>query len=227
MTMLRLPDPHRFQQQFQQDHFVAVPKALPQSLVKQWRKKAQQITRYARQIQHNTDELQLVYEVVTGETIKERWPGLFAFYQNPGMLDWIRRITSERAIYTSSHLQSAANLNIMSSVRSVYRWHFDAVAYTVLIYLTDVAPGNGGALELVPRCQPQKAPPDAEHRRIQLWPKAGTLVLMDGTRCYHRVARLRHPITRLSIPLVYPNSQHATRDAALDSYLYEPPASKR
>jgi hypothetical protein len=109
-------------------------------------------------------------------------------------------------------------------VDSVYRWHFDAVPYTVLLYLTDVRREDGGALEIVPNCQPHQVP-DWTARAAQFWPAAGTLVLMDGTRCYHRVAPLLRPSVRFSIPLVYPNTEGThERPAGLDSYLYGPVA---
>ncbi len=221
MRKLCLPSSIPLRQEFQQLRYAVVPGVLPPIILEQWRQQAQRITRYARQIQRNHGEVQLVYRVVTGETIREKWPELFAFYHDPKMLDWIQDVTGDRALFTSPHLQSAVNLNIIDSVQSVYRWHFDAVAYTVLLYLTDVQLEDGGALELIANCQPHKVPAPIG-KPVQLWPFAGTLVLMDGTRCYHRVTQLLRPTVRFSIPLVYPNSKLTARDTALDSYFYEP-----
>jgi 2-oxoglutarate-Fe(II)-dependent oxygenase superfamily protein len=221
MTKLHLPSSERLRPEFQRAQYLVVPQALPPDTLERWRHRAQHITQYARQIQRTDGGLQLVYRVVTGETIRDRWPELFAFYNDPAVLDWVKEVTGEHAIFTSPHLQSAVNLNIMDNVQSIYRWHFDAVAYTALLYLTDVHPEDGGALELIANCQPHQIPAPIR-QPVQLWPEAGTLVLMDGTRCYHRVARLRRAKVRYSVPLVYPNSKHATRDSELDSYLYEP-----
>jgi hypothetical protein len=221
MNELRLPNSIALRHKFQRLHYVVVPRLLPPRVVRQWRQEAERMTCYAREIRRKNDGMTLVYRVVTGDIIQEKWPELFAFYNDSEMLDWVKAITGERSIFISPHLQSAVNLNLMDNVQSVYRWHFDAVAYTALLYLTNVEPKDGGALELVANCRPHKAPPETQTRRVQLWPAAGTLVLMDGTRCYHRVAQLLRPSIRLSIPLVYPNTRHPVRDKGLDSYLYE------
>ncbi len=222
MTKLHLPDSDRLRQEFQRTHYVMVRQALPPATLKRWRKQAAQLAHCARRIERKTGDVQLVYRVLTGEMIRDQWPELFARYHDPAVLDWIKEVTGKRAIFTSPHLQWAVNLNIMDNVQSVYRWHFDAVPYTALLYLTNVQPEDGGALELIANCRPHKIPAPNRSHPVQLWPSAGTLLLMDGTRCYHRVTPLLRPKVRFSIPLVYPNSRHATRDTGLDSYLYEP-----
>jgi hypothetical protein len=209
------------QQNFQRNGFAVVPDALNQELTRRWRQWAERLKTNALTIKRAHGDFQLVYRVVPGEVIREQWPELFAFYEDPATLQWIRDMTRETAVCTSSSLRSAINLNIMESTDSVYRWHFDAVPYTLLLYLNDVVPEDGGAMQLVPQCKPQVQPDLSQARIVDLWPKAGTCILMDGTRCYHRVSRLLRPTTRLSIPLVYPNSKAAQRPMGLDDYLYK------
>jgi hypothetical protein len=204
-----LPISSQLCQEFHRNRYVVVPKALPPKVVARWQRQAQVLSRYAETIQRNDGEFSLIYRVVSGETIRDQWPELFEFYQDQGIREWIRAITGESAIFTSAHLQSAINLNIMDRPENIYRWHFDAVPYTVLLYLTDVRPKDGGALELIP---------------VRVWPPAGSLLLMDGTRCYHHVAQLLRRTVRYSIPMVYPNAQQTQRPAGLDSYLYQPAA---
>lgn len=219
---LRLPSSEQLHCDFKRVNHIVVEQALPSKLVKRWRREAEHISEHARLIERKDAEFQLVYRVVTGDIIRERWPELFKVYSHRVLLDWIKDITGE-PVFTSPHIQSAVNLNIMDGSESVYRWHFDAVPYTALLYLTDVRPEDGGALELIPDCQPHTIPDSREAERNQLWPTAGTLVLMDGTRCYHRVAPIVRPSLRLSIPLVYPHAVATyERPAGLDSYLYEP-----
>jgi hypothetical protein len=50
----------------------------------------------------------------------------------------------------SPHLESAININVLAQEGDVYRWHLDAVAYTLLLYLSDSHIDDGGALELFP-----------------------------------------------------------------------------
>ncbi len=206
---------------FSRDGFVAVPQALPLPLIEHWRGRALELRQYARSIDRHED-FDLVYRVVTGDVIRAHWPELWIFYHDERVLAWVRDITGETAIYTSEQIASAVNLNIIDGQNSVYRWHFDAVPYTALVYLTDVNSEDGGALELIPGCAPHTAPELSAAHILRIFPKAGTIVLMDGTRCYHRVAPMLKPGFRLSIPLVFPNTRTTQRPAGLDSYLYEP-----
>ncbi len=198
-----------------------LPHALPDSLVRAWHDRAFRVMKQARTIRRSEKGFMLTYQVVTGNLIQALWPELFAFYQGEDTIDWAKEITGCRNLRTSDHLLSAVNLNIMNSTEAVYRWHFDAIPYTALIYLTDSDPQDGGALEFVPQCAPYTPPDLSKAAVVRHFPKAGTIVLMDGTRCYHRVAPLARAVLRLSIPLVYPDSSANHRPAGLDSYLYE------
>jgi|tagenome__1003787_1003787.scaffolds.fasta_scaffold20964060_2 hypothetical protein len=216
---LQNPEPHR--ERFQQNCFVAVPEALPVPLVERWRKQAQAMTRYARTVTRREAGFELAYRVVTGEDIRAHWQELFAFYNDDSLLDWIRIITDDKTTGVSPHIQSALNLNILDSKDCLYRWHFDAVSYTAILYLTDVRPQDGGALRLVANCEPHLPPDLSTAKIVEICPSAGTLVLMDGTRCYHSVTPMLQEMRRFSIPLVFPNSEAAARPLGLDSYLYD------
>lgn len=216
-----LPNPGPLRPNFQRDRFVVVPHALPASLVSHWRQHAQSLKGIARTITRQEAGFELIYRVVTGDDIRTHWPELFAFYNDGHVLDWFKQVTGDNTVHTSPHIQSAVNLNILDSANFLYRWHFDAVCYTALLYLTDVLPEDGGALKLIPNCQ-QHVPPDLAAAAItQIWPRAGTMVVMDGTRCYHSVAPMLRDVLRLSVPLVFPNSETTTRPPGLDSYLYD------
>ena len=218
---LHLPSGAEVQREFTRWRYVLVENALPPDFVQECRTRAEELTALSRSIQRTDGEFRLVYRVMTGEVIQERWPELFALYRDSVFPEWIQAVTGEDAIVTSSAIQSAVNLNIMQG-DSIYRWHFDAVPYTLLLYISDVCPEDGGALQLVPACEPHVVPDLVTTPPLELWPTAGTVVLMDGTRCYHHVAPLRRPMTRFSIPMVYPTATAAEqRPAGLDSYLYE------
>jgi hypothetical protein len=206
---------------FQQNGYAAISNALPLDVIERWRQEAEHLKANALTIHRSDGSFELVYRVVTGEVIRNQWPELFAFYSDPRVLQWIKDLTGEQTICTSSALRSAVNLNIMDNADSVYRWHFDAMPYTMLIYLNDVAVRDGGAMQMVPRCELHRVPDLAKSHIVELWPTAGTLVFMDGTRCYHRVSRLLRPTTRFSVPLVYPNTERIQRPSGLDGYLYK------
>ena len=115
--------------------------------------------RFARTVTRQETGFELAYRVVTGDDIQTHWPELFAFYNDGYLLNWVKNVTGDSTIDISQHIQSAVNLNILDTRTFRYRWHFDAVCYTALLYLTDVRPRDGGALKLIPNCQRQ-IPPD-------------------------------------------------------------------
>jgi hypothetical protein len=207
--------------QFERHGFLAIPEALPASLIRKWRHHAEKMKTYARTILRGESGFELAYKVVTGDDIRTFWPELFAFYNDCNLLTWLSDITGDTTIQTSQQLESALNLNILDSASFVYRWHFDAVPFTVILYLTDVLPQDGGALRIIPNCRPHVAPDVSGSKVIEVWPRAGTMLVMDGTRCYHSVAPILREVLRLSVPLVYPNGNGSTRPAGLDSYLYD------
>lgn len=213
--------PNILRREFQKNGYAAIANALPAEFIARWRQRAELLKSKALTIHRSDGSFELVYRVVPGEVIQAQWPELFAFYNDPEVIAWIKDVTGEETICTSSSLRSAVNLNIMESADSIYRWHFDAVPYTMLLYLNDIVPRDGGAMQMVPGCKPHVQPDLDNAEVVELWPTAGTLVLMDGTRCYHRVSKLLRPNTRLSIPLVYPNTEAAQRPSGLDAYLYK------
>lgn len=216
-----LPHAPPLRSAFERDCFVIVPHALPAPLVERWRRRAMEMIAHARTITRREGALDLVYRVVTGDAIRNHWPELFAFYEDAETVAWVREVTGSPEVRPSDHLVSAVNLNIMDSTQAIYRWHFDAVPYTLLIYLTDTLAHEGGALEMVPGCASHEAPDLAVAAITRCYPAAGSVVLMNGTRCYHRVAPMQRATMRLSIPLVYPNAGASRRPVNLDAYLYK------
>lgn len=214
------PNANRFRARFERNLFVAIPGAIPASLVTRWRQYAHRIKQYARTVVRHETGLDLAYRVVTGDDIQAHWPELFAFYSDRSLLSWLKEIAGDDMIQTSSHVQSGINLNILDSRKLVYRWHFDAVCYTAILYLTDVRPQDGGSLRVIPKCRQHVVPDLRTAKFCDIWPSAGTIVLMDGTRCYHGVTQLLRPAVRLSIPMVFPNGATSTRPIGLDRYLY-------
>jgi hypothetical protein len=219
MYPLSSPDPLRVD--FQRDRVVVVHHALPSSLIARWRYHALGLRRFAATVTRRESGFDLIYRVLTGDHIRVHWPELFAFYNNGDLLAWVKNVTGDSTTSLSQHIRSAVNLNILDTTDCRYRWHFDVMSYTVLLYLTDCAPQDGGALNLIPDCQ-KHIPPDLATARItQIWPRAGTIVVMDGTRCYHSVAPMLRKALRLSVPLVFPNSEASVRrPPGLDAYLY-------
>jgi hypothetical protein len=205
---------------FRRDGFAVVSGILRGSALKQWQQQAQTLTKHARTVVRRNDRVELAYKVVTGGHIRNHWRDLLAFYTDSDVLKWLMALTDDPKIRLSPHLQSAVNLNILDTKDFQYRWHFDAVAYTAILYLTDVRREDGGALCIIPNCRRHVVPDVRGSKIVELWPQAGSMVVMDGTRCYHSVGPMLREASRLSIPLVFPNVGASPRPAGLDAYLY-------
>lgn len=205
-----LPNAQSLATEFPRERFVVVRDLLPRAVAYAWRVRADDLSRRHGIAIRRDGPDRLSYAVVTGNVVREQWPELYAFYASPEMRDWVKAVTGAERIFTSPHPASAININRLDTTEHIYRWHYDAEPFTLLLYLTDAVPEAGGALQI------QKS----DGWVLDVLPASGMGVLMDGTVCRHRVAPLTHAELRLSIPLVYPTHEHHARPEGLDDYLY-------
>jgi hypothetical protein len=186
----------------------------------EWRQRALQVLHSGGlRISRAGGGAELRYRVANGELIQREWPELFELYCGNEIRDWVKAITGAAAVFLSPHTASAVNVNLLGEPGEIYRWHFDATPFTTLLYLTSSTPEDGGALQMSDG-QPSAGVEEITAHVESFYPRAGTMLLMDGTRCYHRVAPVLRPHIRLSIPMVFPPTATHERPVALDSYLY-------
>ena len=148
-NLARLPSANA-PSQFATDVYVIYRHVLPPDRVGELREKALEIaSRHARCIEQQSLHHPLRYRVVTGDVIATEWPELFATNQSSELRDWVAAITGIPMIFSSSHLQSSININIMGEPGEVYRWHTDASGFTLLLYLSDSREEDGEACSSV------------------------------------------------------------------------------
>lgn len=211
---LMLPNADNLSLAFDRDAYIVCHDVLSPALASESRAKALDIgRRHARRVERESESHLLRYRVVTGDVVMAEWPELFAAYQSFELRAWVARIAGTPAMFPSSHLRSAININIMGEPGEIYRWHTDAWGFTVLLYLSDSDKNDGGNLEV-------RLPGAADV--MSMVPSAGALVLMDGTRCVHRVSPILRPHERISVPMVFSPTEQQQRPAGLDEYLYSP-----
>jgi hypothetical protein len=207
---LVLPPADGLRREFARDAFVICPGVLTQERARELRDRALNLVRrHARRIEQQSEEHVLRYRVVTGDVVRADWPELFAIYESPSLRAWVAAVAAVATTFTSSHLQSAININALGEPGEIYRWHFDAAGFTLLLYLSDSVEEDGGALEMRV----------SDAVKVML-PAAGTAVLMDGTRCMHRVSPILRRHERISVPMVFAPTADHQRPAGLDDYLY-------
>lgn len=215
VSRVNLPCKSAHSAAFRQSRHIVVENAIPEETASLWRAHAAElIASHGLEIRRDSGGQLLTYRVVTGEIIRDLWPELYELYTAAHIRDWIRSITGERDIYLSRNQRSCININIMSHRGESYRWHFDAVPYTLLLFLTTSAEEDGGAFEMSP---PPSATPAPD---VRILPRAGTIVLMDGSSCRHQVAPLLRDSPRITVPMVYPSIADDSRPEGLDDYLY-------
>lgn len=209
--MFELPDAVTYRDFFASHKFVVVPDFLPPEIARDWALRAEALSAQRGVSILRPGEHKLAYIVVDGKLIRKHWPALYRFYGAEQVRAWVAAVTGETAIFTSAHEASAININRLESTEHIYRWHYDAVPYTLLVYLSDSVPDDGGALEV--RRETGEV--------IQIYPRRGLAVLMDGTRCEHHAAPLLRQVVRLSMPMVFPANRVHARPTGLDDYLYK------
>jgi hypothetical protein len=207
---LAFPPADGLRQEFARDAYVVCPGVITPERAGGLRENALDLVRRrARRIEQRSGEHILRYRVVAGDAVRSEWPELFAVYESPGLRAWVAAVTGAATIFSSSHLLSAININALGEPGDVYRWHLDAAGFTLLLYLSDSATPDGGALEVC-----------ASGAVRTIFPAAGAVVLMDGTRCMHRVSPILRRHERISIPMVFNEAPDHDRPAGLDDYLY-------
>jgi len=218
-SVFRLPAPSDVSIELRRTGFVFVPEALSRADVRSLANGATRLVETgAARIERPSAEAQrsLSYRVVPGDRIRAEFPALFDLYTSTELVDWIRTATDPPAITISPHLRSGININCLSRAGQQYRRHVDAVPYTVVLFLTSITREAGGQLQINA----------TDGTIVDLEPRAGGLVLMDGARCPHAVAPLRQDVMRLTVPMVYPARAHE-RPSGLDEFLYGQSARQR
>jgi hypothetical protein len=208
--MFQLPCDAQSRARFRRDGYVVVAESLDAASAADAAATADlTIGSAARTIDRRDRGNRLAYKVVTGDRIKSEAPALFDLYASPLLLEWVRHVTDCDAVSQSPHLQSAVNLNCLTAAGEQYPLHRDALPYTVLLFLSDVAVEAGGPFVIH----------SLSGRVVSIQPALGRLVLMDGARCDHGVAPLRRHTWRITMPMVFPGA-FVERPDGLDDYLY-------
>ena len=207
---MRFPASDDVRRRFEQQGVLCVPDFLTSAESDALAAQAGDVAaRRALHIRRSLNGSTLDYRVVTGEVIKEEAASIHDIYESPGLLEWIRRITATPEVGRSPHVRSAVNINLLDTAEQQYRWHTDAVPFTILLFLTTLPTSAGGEFLIRTR----------EDQVMTVPPLAGELVLMDGQQCAHAVAPLRENALRITVPMVFP-AYHVERPPDLDDYLY-------
>src|SRR5207248_11629910 len=93
-------------------------------------------------------------------------------------------ISLVRSIYNLP-LTSTCSLNLAKCIRGIL-----TQCRSLILYLLDSSPEQGGALEIRAKRS------HGLERPVAYLPRSGDLLLMDGTRCYYRIMPLRQAHVR-------------------------------
>jgi hypothetical protein len=177
----------------------------------------------------------LRYSVIDGDQIEKHLPEISTLYQGP-VKQLVNQLTGEQ-YEQLENTRVGANVNIMPPIRSEYRWHYDRIKITAILYLNAV---EGGETELYPNYRillengnyPQiqqfldkliniKIIRDIFSKKNTVTPHPGRLVIMRGNKCWHSVRSVQGSQDRINVVLAYdvPGAQFPMEES-LDKYLY-------
>ncbi len=177
----------------------------------------------------------LRYCVIDGEQIKQHLSKIWTLYQG-AVNERVNKLTSTEVV-PLTNTRVGVNVNIMPPGRSEYRWHYDRVSVTGILYLTAV---EGGETVLYPnyrillenrdrmrvqrmldRLLQVRMIRDTLREKTVVTPHPGRLAIQRGNRSWHSVRPVRGNHERIAIILAYdvPGAQFPM-EKSLDSYLY-------
>jgi hypothetical protein len=177
----------------------------------------------------------LRYYVIDGEQIKQHLSKIRTLYQGV-VNEQVNQLTSTQ-FAPLANTRAGVNVNIMPPSRSEYRWHYDRVSVTGILYLNAV---EGGETVLYPnyrillknrnRMRVQRMLDrllrvgiirDTLRDKIVVNPRPGRLAIQRGNRSWHSVRPVRGSHERINLILAYdvPGAQFPM-EKSLDSYLY-------
>jgi hypothetical protein len=183
----------------------------------------------------------LRYQVIDGEQIREHLPSIWQLYT--GRVQAAVNGSAATRYVPLSNTRAGVNVNIMRPEQSSYRWHYDRVRLTCLLYLNAV---EGGETVMYPNFRlhlGSAGSPAAQRaldrliqtspirklfgRKVVTRPRAGRALVMRGDRCWHSVRPVTGNQERINIVLAYdyPGAQYPV-DEALDAYLYTQQATR-
>jgi hypothetical protein len=207
--------------EFAENKLIVIDHFISDTQLQDWLQKAVKVVqKTGRKVNKNLSGKILSYTVVLGADIQLYFQELFHFYQSDQTRNWINTIIQEKNLYCSNHLASAININYMNQVSERYPWHFDEVPYTALLFLSSTKKTDGGYLEVYANVNKAHSDFTKTHSKITILPKAGSLIIMDGSCCYHSVSPLLKPTPRISIPMVYTKSPTHDRSSVVDNFIY-------
>ena len=177
----------------------------------------------------------LRYYVIDGEQIKQHLSKIWALYQG-AMSEQVNKLTITEFVPLANP-RAGVNVNIMPPGRSEYRWHYDRVSVTGILYLNAVEGGETvlypnyrillknrhriRAQRMLDRLLQARMIRDTLREKTVVSPRPGRLAIQRGNRSWHSVRPVRGNHERINIILAYdvPGAQFPM-EKALDSYLY-------
>lgn len=156
------------------------------------------------------DDRPLSYGVINGERVQAELPALWQTFRKPEFLVELGELM-DGPLVPYPYDRAFINLNVLQPGQD-YQLHTDGCDVTLIIFLTDASPEDGGELQcLLPS-------------EVMIEPRKGTGVLFSAGVIPHRVMPLRAgALTRVSMPIAYSYAHStAVRDPRLDGYLFSP-----
>ena len=178
-------------------------------------------------------ERNLQYSVINGQQVENYLPTIWQLYEKVNLL--VNKVSGQNLVPLTDKMPTV-NINIIKP-GGEYRWHYDRNAITALLYLNTV---EGGELEVYPNYRlgnknkkfsweqklwdallKLKLIRNFFGNKVEIKPRQGMIVIMQGNRCLHSVKALEGNQERINIVMAYdiPGIEFPI-EQGLNSYLY-------
>jgi hypothetical protein len=196
-----------------------LPEAFPPTVVQRWRswalERGKALAHVVNGVADETWDYQEPgykhqYRMIDGLVIKEHLPDMHQVYLE--FLGVVREVISSLAV-PSPYVSSDMNILVYEPPGACIGWHRDTNAATVLVYLTT---NSEGGTEVQPlRRAPDEAPPPTSI----VWPKAGSVLLMQGRWVVHRGLPVENEV-KVACAWNYYLADDCKRPADFDERIY-------
>jgi hypothetical protein len=214
----------RHRAEYHNDLLTVVPDVIDADLLGAWNERVEQLLAAGRAIRRDEEGRgggevldgggAYRHFVLDGLMVRQHLPGLMVAYE---VLKHVIAAVTLHDVRTAARAypRSAVNVKVYRGEGSQQGWHYDTNAITGLLYLTTNR--EGGTLCRIPRDHPVEALRTHQERRVL--PVAGSLLIMQGRRVWHRAEPMTAE-TKVVAPLNYYTADDLWRPEGIDDLVY-------
>lgn len=215
-------DWERHRREYFYDGLTVLPGIVPLEIVERWRDQAlaaAEICGINRDFDANDVDVlgdggHYKYVVIDGFGVRRHLSSMVDWYK--ALVPLVAAVTLQDVLTSPHGGRSDVNVLVYRGAGSQQSWHYDTNPITVLLYLTS---NQDGGTE----CELFTHNPAVPGKRLHtVRPQAGSILLMQGRKVWHRSAPVLHE-TKITCPWNYYTVDDTWRPEGIDELVYGSP----